>query len=84
MMKHSTSILGRARLTARLAVMVPLSVLLLASCEHSGPTGPRPLAIITVTPNPNTMAVGATQQFVATARTSMVMSFQYRRRPLGP
>jgi len=53
--------------TARFAVLASVGALLFAACEHSGPTTPGsgPLTIITVTPNPEALAVGATQQFLA-------------------
>lgn len=53
---------------AALASMGMLGVLLIGACEDSGPSAPGtgPLAIIVVSPNPDAMAVGATQQFTAT------------------
>ncbi len=46
------------------AALVALSV---AACEHN-PAEPGVLASITVTPNPQTLAVGAAQQFVAVGK----------------
>jgi hypothetical protein len=53
---------------ARLTVIVPFAVLLVAACEHTAPTSPGPLATIDVTPNPQTLAMSAIQPFVATGR----------------
>jgi hypothetical protein len=56
-----------SRSTARLLVIVPFAALL-AACEHRDPVSPGPLATITVTPNPQTLAINANQPFVATGR----------------
>jgi hypothetical protein len=59
------------RLIARLALVVPFAAAMLSvACEHAGPTGPTlgALAILVVTPNPNALAVGGTQQFVASGK----------------
>ncbi len=60
-----------SRSMARLLVIVPFAALLVAACEHNlglGLTTPGPLATITVTPNPRTLAISAIQSFVATGR----------------
>jgi hypothetical protein len=59
--------LSLSRVVAQCAIIVPLVALPFAACEDSGPSGvvPGPLAIIVVSPNPNALAVSATQQFVA-------------------
>lgn len=56
-----------SRPTARLLVIVPFAALL-AACEHNDPVSPGPLATITVTPNPQTLGIGALQPFVAVGR----------------
>ena len=56
------------RSTARLLVIVPFAALLTAACEHRDPVSPGPLATITVTPNPQSLAIGAIQPFVAVGR----------------
>jgi Ice-binding-like len=58
------------RLIVRLALSVPLAALLFVGCEHSGATGPvlGSLAFLTVTPNPQALAVGGTQTFTATGK----------------
>ncbi|MEO8451937.1 MAG: ice-binding family protein [Gemmatimonadota bacterium] len=57
------------RLPVRFAHIAPLAgVLLLAACEHRGPSTPElgPLATLVVTPNPQVLAAGGVQQFTAT------------------
>ena len=55
---------------ARLALIAPLAALLSVACEHVGPDDPAfgPLATLEVTPDPNALAAGGIQQFVATGR----------------
>ncbi len=60
--------LNVSRSTARLLVIVPFAALLAAACEHTDPVSPGPLATITVTPNPQTLAISAIQPFVAVGR----------------
>jgi hypothetical protein len=55
------------RLAARLTVLVPLAALFAVACEHS-PSAPGVPATITVTRNPDTLAVTTSKQFVAIAR----------------
>jgi hypothetical protein len=54
---------------ALLAMCVATAVSAMAACgsDNNG-TGPRTLATITVAPSPDTLAVGATQQFTATGK----------------
>ena len=63
-------LLSLPRHAARFAVLASVGTLLFAACEHNGPTTPGsgPLAIIVVTPNPDALAVGGTQQFTATGQ----------------
>ena len=51
-------------LTARILAVIAVAGLFTTACEVHGPTGPGPLATITVTPNP-TLAINGTQQFTA-------------------
>lgn len=53
-------------LPARLLALVPLLPLFLAACEHNDPISPSALASITVTPDPRSLSLGATQVFIAT------------------
>ncbi|MFN2315505.1 MAG: ice-binding family protein [Gemmatimonadales bacterium] len=53
-------------LAARFLTLVLLLPLFLAACEHNDPTSPSVLASITVTPNPQNIALGGTQTFIAT------------------
>ena len=58
---------------ARIALIVPFAALLAVACEHNEPAGPGgaalgPLAVLVVTPNPQALAVGGAQTFVATGR----------------
>jgi hypothetical protein len=53
------------RLAARLVWILPFTALGIAACEHN-PAEPGYLARITVTRNPETLAVGTTVQFTAT------------------
>ncbi len=55
------------RLAARLTVIVPLAALFAVACEHS-PSAPGVPATITVTRNPDTLAVTTSKQFIAIAR----------------
>jgi hypothetical protein len=55
------------RLAARLTVLVPFAALFAIGCEHS-PSAPGVPATITVTRNPDTLAVTTSKQFVAIAR----------------
>ncbi len=55
-------------LRARLAVAIVFAGALTAACDVHTPTGPGPLASITVTPNPVTLSINATQQFVAVGK----------------
>ena len=55
------------RLAARLTVIVPFAALVAVACEHS-PSAPGVPATITVTRNPDTLAVTTSKQFVAVAR----------------
>ncbi|HSW30240.1 MAG TPA: ice-binding family protein [Longimicrobiales bacterium] len=55
------------RLAARLTVLVPLAALFAVACEHS-PSAPGVPATITVTRNPDTLAVTTSKQFIAIAR----------------
>lgn len=55
------------RLAARLPVIVPLAALFAVACEHS-PSAPGVPATITVTRNPDTLAVTTSKQFIAIAR----------------
>jgi len=55
------------RLAARLTVLVPFAALFAVACEHS-PSAPGVPATITVTRNPDTLAVTTSKQFVAIAR----------------
>lgn len=57
-----------SRLIARLTLIVPFATLLAVACEHSGSIEPAvgPLAVLTVTPDPNALTIGGTQQFVVT------------------
>ena len=59
--------LALPRLAARLAWTIPLAALLTTACEHS-PAAPGVLATITVTRNPDTLAVGTSRQFTAIGR----------------
>lgn len=59
--------LRSSRLAAR-RLVVPIAALLALACEHNDPTSPSVLATITVTPNPQTLAISAIQPFVATGR----------------
>lgn len=52
------------RLAARLVWIVPFTALAIAACEHN-PGETVPLAAITVTPTPVTLATGTNQQFTA-------------------
>ena len=52
------------RLAARLAWIVPFAALLATACEHN-PAAPGVLATMTVTRNPDTLAVGTSRQFTA-------------------
>jgi hypothetical protein len=56
-----------SRLATR-RLVVPFAALLALACEHNDPTSPSVLATITVTPNPQTLAISAIQPFVATGR----------------
>jgi hypothetical protein len=47
---------------------VPFAALLALACEHNDPTSPSVLATITVTPDPQALAMSAIQPFVATGR----------------
>ncbi len=53
------------RLAARLFVIIPFAVLLAMACEHN-PAEPGALASITVTRNPDTLAINTSRQFTAT------------------
>lgn len=55
------------RLAAQLTVLVPLTALFAVGCEHS-PSAPGVPATITVTRNPDTLAVTTSKQFIAIAR----------------
>lgn len=55
------------RSAARRVVLVTLTALLAVACEHS-PSAPGVLATITVTRNPDTLAVATSKQFIAIAR----------------
>lgn len=55
------------RLAAQLTVLVPLTALFAVGCEHS-PSAPGVPATITVTRNPDTLAVTTSKQFIAVAR----------------
>jgi len=57
-----------SRRAARGFVVIPLAALLALACEHNDPTSPSDLATITVTPNPQALAISAIQPFVATGR----------------
>lgn len=57
-----------SRSTARLLVIAPFAALLAVACEHNLGPAIGPLATITVTPNPQTLAISALQPFVATGR----------------
>jgi len=57
-----------SRSTARLLVIAPFAALLAVACEHNLGPAIGPLATITVTPNPQTLAISAIQPFVATGR----------------
>lgn len=59
--------LSLRRLAARLTVIVPLAALFAVACEHS-PSAPGVPATITVTRNPDTLAVTTSKQFIAIAR----------------
>ena len=52
------------RLATRLAWMLPFAALLATACEHN-PAAPGVLATLTVTRNPDTLAVGTHRQFTA-------------------
>jgi hypothetical protein len=54
------------RFTARFAIMIPAAALLFAACGDNVGPSTDPLAIIIVTPNPNAIAAGSAQQFIAT------------------
>jgi hypothetical protein len=58
------------RLIARLALIVPLVAVVAVACEHAGATGPvlGSLASLTVTPNPQVLAIGGTQTFTAVGK----------------
>jgi hypothetical protein len=56
-----------SRLAAR-RLVVPFAALLALACEHNDPTSPSVLATITVTPDPQALAMSAIQPFVATGR----------------
>ncbi len=52
------------RLATRFAWIFPFAALLMSACEHN-PAAPGVLATLTVTRNPDTLAVGTTRQFTA-------------------
>ncbi|HLB37054.1 MAG TPA: hypothetical protein VJL31_10820, partial [Gemmatimonadales bacterium] len=56
------------RLAARRFVVIPFAALLALACEHNAPTSPSVLTTITVTPNPQSLAISAKQPFAATGR----------------
>ncbi len=56
------------RLIARLALIVPLVAAVAVACEHANPNEPGPVASITVTPTPVTLAQATNQQFTAVVR----------------
>ena len=60
--------LSSSRPAGRGAASSPLAALLALACEHNAPTSPSTLATITVTPNPQALAISAIQPFVATGR----------------
>ena len=49
-------------------LVTAVTVSVLAACGSDNTTGPRTLATITLSPNPVTLAPGATQQFTATGK----------------
>ena len=59
--------LGLCRLAARLIWMVPFAALVSTACTHN-PAEPGVLATITVTRNPDTLAVSTNRQFTATGK----------------
>jgi hypothetical protein len=56
---------GRAG-TARIILAVALAGMAVTACDVHGATQPGALSVLSVTPNPQTLVVGATQQFTAT------------------
>ena len=56
------------RLIMRLALVVPIAAFIAVACEHANPNEPGPVASITVTPTPVTLAQATNQQFTAVVK----------------